>query len=139
MNAAIGLVVALNAEASALIGHGRWQHAGGCLFRRSRLIDNTYLIVARSGMGAKNASMASQWLIREGVAALAVSGVSGGLAPELSPGDLIVADAVIQEKGNQCQQVWKKGAGFVDMVYRVLLDKGLPAYLGPIKIGRAHV
>jgi adenosylhomocysteine nucleosidase len=132
MNPAIGLVVALNAEASALIGHGRWQHAEGCLFRRSRLTEGTHLIVARSGMGAKNASMASRWLIREGVVALAVSGVSGGLSPDLMPGDLVLADSVMEEKGNQFNQIWEGNSAFVHMAHAGLMDKGIAAYSGPI-------
>jgi adenosylhomocysteine nucleosidase len=134
MNRTIGLVVALNAEAGALIGGGRWERAERCLFRRSVLseLDSVHLIVARSGMGLEKARAVSQWLIREGVAALVVSGVSGGLAPHLSPGDLVLADAVIQEKGNRCKQIWNGVAGFVDMAYGALLDGGIPAYRGPI-------
>ncbi|MFO7598972.1 MAG: hypothetical protein R6X27_04085 [Candidatus Desulfacyla sp.] len=132
MNPAIGLVVALGAEARALIGHGRWQQAEGCLFRRSRLTDSTHLIVARSGMGSKNASTASRWLIGEGVSGLAVSGVSGGLSPDLAPGDLVLADSVIQDDGNPIKETRKVSSACVDMAYGALMDRRLPAYRGPI-------
>jgi len=132
MNPAIGLVVALSAEARALIGRGRWQQAEGCLFRRSRLTDSTHLIVVRSGMGSKNASAASRWLIGEGVSGLAVSGVSGGLSPDLAPGDLVLADSVIQEDGNPIKETREVSSACVDMVYGALMDRRLPAYRGPI-------
>ena len=132
MNPAIGLIVALNAEASALIGRGRWEQAEGCLFRRSRLTDGTHLIVVRSGMGSKNASTASKWLIGEGVAGVAVSGVSGGLSPDLAPGDLVLADSVIQDDGNLLKEMRELSCAWTDMAYGVLIDKGIPAYRGPI-------
>jgi len=132
MNPAIGLVVALSAEARALVGRGRWQQAEGCLFRRSRLTDSTHLIVVRSGMGSKNASTASMWLIGEGVSGLAVSGVSGGLSPDLAPGDLVLADSVIQDNGNPINETREVSSACVDMAYGALMDRRLPAYRGPI-------
>ncbi len=132
MNSTIGLVVALPAEARALIGRGRWQHAEGHLFRRSSLNNGTHLIVVRSGLGMENAFLASQWLIAEGVVALGASGVSGGLDPKLEPGDLVLADSVIQENGNRCKQVWEGNSKFVEIVYTALIAKGIPAYSGPI-------
>jgi len=132
MNADIGLVVALNVEASALIGHGRWQHEEGCLFRRFRLMNSTHIVVARSGIGVKRASTASERLIRKGVAALGVSGVSGGLTPELGPGDLVIADAVIHEKGDTCRQTWAESSKWVDRVFAAFVENGIRVYRGPI-------
>ena len=132
MNPAIGLVVVLTAEARALIGRGRWQHAEGHLFRRSRLNNRTHLVVVRSGLGMKNAVLASQWLIAEGVVALGVSGVSGGIDPKLEPGDLVLADSVIQESDNTCQQVWEGNSKFVEIVYAALINREIPVYRGAI-------
>jgi len=134
MNRSIGLVVALNAEASALIGRGRWQHGEGCPVRQFPLTEtgSTRLMVARSGVGPENAGAASRWLIGEGVGALGVSGISGGLAPELGPGDLILADAVIQAEGDRFRQVWKEGAGFAAAAYGALTDLSVPVHRGPI-------
>ena len=132
MNSTIGLVVALPAEARALIGRGRWQRTEGHLFRRSRLNNRTHLIVVRSGLGMENASLASQWLIAEGVVALGVSGVSGGLDPNLEPGDLVLADSIIQENGDTCRQIWKGDSKFLEISYAALIAKGIPAYWGPI-------
>lgn len=132
MNSTIGLVVALPSEARALIGRGRWQHAKGYLFRRSHLNNRTHLIVVRSGLGMENAFLASQWLIAEGVVALGVSGVSGGLDPELEPGDMVLADSIIQENGDTCQQIWEGNSKFVEISYAALIAEGIPVYRGPI-------
>lgn len=132
MNPAIGLVIALKAEATALLGHGRWQHVEGHLLRRSRLTNSTHLVVVRSGIGMEDARLASQRLIAEGVVALGVSGVSGGLDPDLKPGDLVLADSVIQENGNTREQTWEGNSKFVDIAYAALIAKGIPAYHGPI-------
>ncbi len=132
MNSTIGLVVALPAEARALIGRGRWQRTEGHLFRRSRLNNSTHLVVVLAGVGMENAFLASQWLVAEGVVALGASGVSGGLDPKLEPGDLVLADSVIQENGNTCKQVWEGSSKFVEIVYAALIAKGIPAYRGAI-------
>lgn len=132
MNSTIGLVVALPSEARALIGRGRWQHAEGHLFRRSHLNNRTHLIVVRSGLGMENAFLASQWLIAEGVVALGVSGVSGGLDPGLEPGDMVLADSIIQENGDTCQQIWEGNSKFVEISYAALIAEGIPVYRGPI-------
>lgn len=132
MNSTIGLVVALPAEARALIGRGRWQRTEGHLFRRSRLNNSTHLVVVLAGVGMENAFLASQWLVAEGVVALGVSGVSGGLDPDLEPGELVLADSVIQESDNTCKQVWEGNSKFVEIVYAALIAKGIPAYRGPI-------
>jgi len=132
MNSTIGLVVALPSEARALIGRGRWKHAEGHLFRRSHLNNKTHLIVVRSGLGMENAFLASQWLIAEGVVALGVSGVSGGLDPGLEPGDMVLADSIIQENGDTCQQIWEGNSKFVEISYAALIAEGIPVYRGPI-------
>ncbi len=132
MNSPIGLVVALPAEARSLIGRGRWQQAEGHLFRRSRLNNSTRLVIVRSGLGMENAFLASQWLVAEGVVALGVSGVSGGLDPGLEPGDLVLADSVIKESDNTYQQVWEANSKFVEIAYAALIDREIPAYRGAI-------
>lgn len=132
MNSTIGLIVALPAEARALIGRGRWQHTGEHHIRRTPLNNDTHLVVVRSGLGMENALLASQGLIAEGVVALGASGVSGGLDPELEPGDLVLADSVIKKNGSTCQQVWKGNSEFVEIVYAALMAKGIPTYRGPI-------
>ena len=139
MNSTIGLVVALPAEARALIGRGRWQRTEGHLIRRSHLNNSTHLVVVLAGVGTENAFLASQWLIAKGVVALGASGVSGGLDPKLEPGDLVLADSVIQENGNTCKQVWKGNSKFIEIVYSALIAREIPAYRGAIITGRKPV
>ena len=134
MNRTIGLVAALEAEAKAVTGQGPWERGEGCRFRRfpRTETDSAGLMVAHSGVGPENAERASRCLIREGVSALGVSGVSGGLDPELVSGDLILADAVIQAGGERFRKVWKERAGFAATAYGALMARGVAVYRGPV-------
>ncbi len=99
MEPSLGLVFALPAEGRALVGPFGWARAGEFFVRRARLPDGTGLLCARSGVGVARAASAARWLVAEGATALAVVGVSGGLDPRLRPGDLVVADAVLEAGG----------------------------------------
>ncbi|MEZ4600256.1 MAG: hypothetical protein R2940_10770 [Syntrophotaleaceae bacterium] len=94
-----GLVVALPQEAKALAGR-RWQMEDGRPVCRSTTKGRRELLWVQSGVGAKRALEAARWLIRQKVTSLAVLGVSGGLAPGLNCGQLIVADTVLNELGS---------------------------------------
>ena len=72
MEPALGLVVAMAAEARALVGSFGWTRAGGLPVRRARLPGGTRLLCARSGVGGGRARTAVDWLAAEGAAALAV-------------------------------------------------------------------
>jgi adenosylhomocysteine nucleosidase len=129
MSRIIGLVVALNAEAKSLIGHGRWERGDGVVFRRVPLPRGATLVVVRSGMGMENARAASRWLIGQGVSALGVSGISGGLDPELGTGDLILAEGVIEDDAGGAYPV---KPGFVDTATAALGGRGVSVHCGPI-------
>ena len=129
MNRAVGLVVALASEAKALFGRGRWERGHGVTSRRVRLAHDVTLIIVRSGMGVDNARAASQWLIGQGVRTLGISGVSGGLDPGLGPGDLILADGVIDDTDNQLYAV---SPAFVRTASAALEAMGVSAHRGPI-------
>ena len=92
MNSAIGLVIAFPAEARALFGRGSWQRREGRVFRHLNLNRDTGLLIVRSGLGRVAASNAAAWLVKKGVAALSVLGVSGGLDPSLASGDVVLVD-----------------------------------------------
>ena len=109
MNKTIGIVTALPGEARALAGHCSRAKAGGFSHYRAVLTDGTGLVVVQSGMGMDNAFSAARWLVKKGVAVLGCFGVSGGLDPALSIGDLVFADAVFMEGDHGISPVWKKG------------------------------
>jgi adenosylhomocysteine nucleosidase len=75
----VGVVAALAAEAAVLAGAR----------------------VLLSGMGPEAAAQAASRLADEGVAALMVFGVAGGLAPGLKPGDLVCPSEIIDEQGRR--------------------------------------
>ncbi len=86
-----GIVVALPEELATLTS--KKIAKGECL----KLNEN--LIVAFSGAGAINASKASQLLVENGVTRLVSWGCAGALDALLKPGDLVVADKLIDADG----------------------------------------
>ncbi|WP_428030364.1 5'-methylthioadenosine/adenosylhomocysteine nucleosidase [Ancylobacter sp.] len=68
----------------------------GMVFHVGRL-DGHRVVLARAGMGKVNASIAATLLLeRFGCRVLLFSGIAGGLDPELSVGDVVIADHVVQ-------------------------------------------
>ena len=132
MNSAIGLVIALSAEARALFGRGPWQRQEGRVFRHSLLKNGTALIAARSGVGVENSLATGRWLIKKNVTALGVLGVSGGLDPALEAGDLVLADSVVQQRGDTLEPIWEGSLKFIEIVYAALIAEKIPAYRGTI-------
>lgn len=91
-----GLVVALPAEARVLAGKG-WRSEEGRQVLRLTADGGGEWLCLRCGVGPGRALDAARWLIGQKVTALAVLGVSGGLAPGLAPGRLVVAERVIDK------------------------------------------
>jgi adenosylhomocysteine nucleosidase len=89
----LGLVVALPAEARAL-ARGPWRRVDGRPVCRVSSDGRGELIWVRSGIGYQRAQEAARWLVGQGVSALGVLGVSGGLASGLKSGLLVVAGEV---------------------------------------------
>lgn len=71
-------------------------------------------------------------MVSEGVAALAVLGVSGGLDPGLNSGDLIVGEKVLEEsvRGSDC--VWEGSPKLVGSAHAALKGGGLPTHTGTV-------
>ena len=91
-----GFVVALPAEARAVAG-GRWQRQDGWPVKRRCLAGGDEEIWVQCGIGPRRAAAAARWLVSQRLDCLAVFGVSGGLSPDLVPGDLILASSVIDD------------------------------------------
>lgn len=85
---AIGTLVAMPAEARSLGARGL--RAGDCVRWRRGWI-------AVSGVGARNAALATRRLVDSGVAGIANWGIAGGLDARLAPGDVVVAEAVADD------------------------------------------
>ncbi len=138
MEPALGLVVALAAEGRTLLGTFGWTRAAGLPVRKARLPDGTALLCARSGVGGERALAAARWLAEEGATALAVVGVSGGLDPGLRPGDLVLADAVL-ESGGAPGGGWATDPGRRGLVDAALAAEGLPVRRGAVISARRPV
>lgn len=112
MQSILGLVIAMAPEAAALMGGSGWRCADSQYLLRSRLKGRTDLIAVRAGIGRENARAAARRLIRLGAGALCSLGLSGGLAPSLRPGDLVLARRCLYAgDGPKEQVVWTPAGG----------------------------
>jgi adenosylhomocysteine nucleosidase len=120
-------VVALPAEAKVLAGKG-WRREGGWQVLRMTAGRGGEWLCVRCGVGPGRAESAARWLIGQKVTSLAVLGVSGGLAPGLAPGRLVVAERVIDKTAGG--KFWPcKGS---DDLLKVLAQAGIAAASGPV-------
>lgn len=82
-----GIVVALPEELTSLTT--KRIDKGHCVFIADKLL------LAYSGAGAKNAAAAAELLISKGATQLISWGCAGALSPALEPGDLVLANTLI--------------------------------------------
>lgn len=89
----VGIVVALPEELGTLTSQKIAK--GGCVF-----ITDT-LVVGYSGAGANNAQAAAERLITKGATRLISWGCAAALSASLKPGDLVLADSLIDAEGTR--------------------------------------
>ncbi len=94
MSPVIGMIIALPSEAVRIIGRSGWRRNGRYACRRQTLPEGVELLIGLSGMGIENACNTARWLLKQGAAALVSIGVSGGLDPDLQPGELVIGKSV---------------------------------------------
>ncbi len=132
----IGLVLALKAEAHAMLGRGQWQGEGDgeCSLRRVRGPRGKSLIAALCGVGRSRAATGTGLLLNEGVEALVGAGISGGLSPKLKAGDLVLASEVMDagEGREGSEGAYGVSEGALDFALRVLEDSGISVWQGDI-------
>jgi adenosylhomocysteine nucleosidase len=87
-----GIVVALSEELTTLTS--KKIKKGGCAFFADKLL------VAYSGAGSANAQAAAELLITKGATRLMSWGCAAALSATLNPGDLILADKLIDAEGD---------------------------------------
>lgn len=137
----IGVVVAMPAEARALFGPGAWAEEDGWPLRRVGLPCGEIAVAVLSGVGLERALPAARFLIGLGVDVLVSAGVSGGLHPEMRPGDLVVAGSAVEMRpdGDEPVVIWE-GRGPRQREFRDLLAReGLSVRLGPVLAGTEPV
>lgn len=95
----IGVLCALPQELAFLVDNltaTETIERAGMVFHTGRL-DGHEVVLARAGMGKVNAAIAATLLIERFDCRLVLfSGIAGGLDPELSIGDVVIADHVVQ-------------------------------------------
>ena len=132
MNPAVGLVIALKAEARALLGRGVWERADGNRYRRVYFNKEMSLIAVLSGVGRNNAMISARWLISQKVKVLVSLGVAGGLDPTLRAGDTVFGDVIYQDQEGYYQKVWEGMPGIAGVVRERFQKRGIRGFAGGI-------
>lgn len=94
-----GLIVAMQEELDLVLAHlqleQRYECAGMCFYIGTYA--NCAVVAVISGVGKVNAALCTQVLISElQVQRIINIGVAGGLDPSIQPGDIVIADSLIQ-------------------------------------------
>jgi adenosylhomocysteine nucleosidase len=122
------MVVALPAEARAVLGRQRWRQDGTMAFCRREGVAGRDILWACSGLGPERAARAAARLLAEGVEALGIVGVSGGLSPTLARGQLVLAESVT----DAAQGCWPVPRDFLDKLRKALMRAGLALRCGSV-------
>jgi adenosylhomocysteine nucleosidase len=136
MEPVLGVVLALSSELRALAGPARTGPDGTVRLRHPDGIEIRFL---QSGIGIDRARDAAVRLAESGASALASFGLSGGLDPGRAPGDLIVAEAVLEDGPSGIETVWSGESSLTKTILGDLGSQGLSAFGGPVVASRRPV
>lgn len=135
----IGLVFALANEMKALTGGTRAHRENGFWVARSRLDNAVPFISVCSGVGLERARRAAEWLISQDVTTLVNCGVSGGLNPNVAPGDLVIAETVVDASIRDAANSLPTSRLLREKALVLLAPHGVTTYCGPIVSTREGV
>ncbi len=135
----IGLVVALANEMKALTGGSRAHRENGFWVARSRFENEVPLISVCSGVGLDRARRAAEWLVSQDVTILVNCGVSGGLNPNVAPGDLVIAETVIEAGIRDAARSLPTSRLIGEKARALMASHGLITHAGPIVSAREGV
>ncbi len=90
--------------------------------------------IQRTGVGPRRARRAVSALASTPAAGVAVAGFGGALAPDLEPGDVVVANELLTRDGTRVAEC--PGAG---LIAGMLRRRGLKAHVGPVVSVRGPV
>jgi adenosylhomocysteine nucleosidase len=129
----VAIIVAVQQELSALLKRmplAERESAGGFSFYKG-VVGSASAIVAKSGMGVERAREMTRVICRTyKPASVLIAGFGGGLAEEIAPGDLVVAEKVIDERAAY-DNVLIPDAGLLASA-RVAAGQGLRVHCGPL-------
>src|SRR5262249_2609217 len=102
---------------------------------KNRIVSGTLggcaVLMARAGAGRPAAARAAEVLLGRGARPLIAAGFGGALSPDLRPGDLLLANAVIEPSGRG----WPTGPGLLGRAADGTARAGSPPSAAP---GRRH-
>lgn len=113
----------------------------------SGLLDGTPLLLVQCGIGKVNAALATAALVQAGADTIVVTGVGGGLGPDVRIGDLVLATDLVQHDidlrpfGRPLGQLpgsplsWPADPGLVDRIARAALGLDVTMHRGRIASG----
>lgn len=151
----IGIIGAMAAETEGLFAtltNAAWETVGGMRVGHG-VLDGKQVAIVTSGVGKVYAAMAAEMLIlRYGVTALLNTGVAGGLSPDLSVCDAVVATDVVQHDMNTTAlgdpRGFISGVGLVkiptdkhltEILYQAAVDEGIHTVTGTVASGDIFV
>ncbi len=151
----IGIIGAMKSETEGLFAamqNAAWETVSG-MHVGTGTLDGKEVVVVTSGIGKVFAAMAAEMLIlRYGVTALLNTGVAGGLSPDLTVCDAVVATDVVQHDMNTTAlgdpRGFISGVGLVkiptdkrltDVLYEAAVAEGIHTVKGTVASGDIFV
>ena len=121
-----GIIVALSEELNTLktLPNALWEPS----LRRGKFVFLTDdVLLTYSGAGAENAKKAAELLVSKGATQLMSWGCAAALSPDLKMGDLVLADSLISQNGDEISvhPIWHQHA-------RNVLGSEITAYKGAL-------
>ena len=95
----LGLAIALPAEGRALMGERGWRAENGGRICRRPFPGGGTVFARQQGIGPQAALESARRLVWEGATVLGSLGVGGGLQPRLGPGTAVIAESVVDLRG----------------------------------------
>jgi adenosylhomocysteine nucleosidase len=129
MQAKLGLVIALAAEARALLGRTTLDNRGLCV---RQLPGGRQLLAAVAGIGTQQAEAAADKLLAQGVQALASVGLAGGLAPGHKAGQIVIASDMLYLGTDRIEGPWKADAAGIVLARDTLGAAGIKIECGTL-------
>lgn len=133
----LGLLIALPVEAQALLGRRGWQRQEVGRIHQGTLAGGVAYTCLCCGPGWDRARTGARFLVTRGASALGVLGVAGGLHPQLGPGELLLADEVLD--GGDESSALRCDSGLLKQLQEDLTAAGLRVHRGPLLSRREAV
>jgi adenosylhomocysteine nucleosidase len=126
-------VVAVQQELSAILKRmplAERESAGGFLVHKG-IVEGVPVVLAKSGMGSDRARELTRFICRKYTpSSLLIAGFGGGLAENVVPGDLVVADRLIDERAAYDNELSPDASLMASA--RAVTGEGFQVHCGPL-------